>query len=98
TTRHRQNQRRRPSLGQVRQEPDDWADGDRRRGGVSRIQAVARNCRNQSTDAGSWGGSARISVEGPVMGLEQRGRVRWSCLAKQLETGWHRQTRQASRL
>ena len=28
--------------------PDDWADGDRRRGGVKRMQAIARNCRNQS--------------------------------------------------
>jgi len=27
---------------------DDWADGDRRRGGVKRMQAFARNCRNQS--------------------------------------------------
>ena len=30
---------------------DDWADGDRRRGGVKRMQAFARNCRNQSPDA-----------------------------------------------
>src|ERR1039457_5013178 len=35
-------------LGQVRWVPDDGADGDRRRGGVKRMQAVARNCRNQS--------------------------------------------------
>lgn len=28
--------------------PDDWADGDRRRGGVKRMQAIVRNCRNQS--------------------------------------------------
>ena len=26
----------------------DGADGDRRRGGVTRMQAFARNCRNQS--------------------------------------------------
>jgi hypothetical protein len=25
--------------------PDDWADGDRRRGGVNRMQAFAWNCR-----------------------------------------------------
>src|ERR1700693_1165249 len=57
------------------------------------MQAVARNCRNQSlrcegrkpkwpkprgesTDAEHWGGPTRMSDEGPVMGLEQRGRVR----------------------
>jgi hypothetical protein len=28
--------------------PDDRADGDRRREGVKRMQAIARNCRNQS--------------------------------------------------
>ena len=28
--------------------PDDWTDGDRRRGGVKRTQAFSRNCRNQS--------------------------------------------------
>jgi hypothetical protein len=28
--------------------PDDWADDDRRGGGVNRMQAFARNCRNQS--------------------------------------------------
>src|SRR5271166_3718132 len=32
----RQNQGRVSLLGQVRRGPDDWADGDRRRGGVSR--------------------------------------------------------------
>jgi hypothetical protein len=30
--------------------PDDGADGDRRRGGVSRMQAFARNCGNQCSD------------------------------------------------
>ena len=35
-------------LGRVRGVPDDCADGDRRRGGVKRMQAVAWNCRNQS--------------------------------------------------
>jgi hypothetical protein len=28
--------------------PDDGADGGRRREGVKRMQAMARNCRNQS--------------------------------------------------
>jgi hypothetical protein len=68
------------------------------------MQAVARNCRNQSlrwqgkrrkrrkprgksTEAEHWDGPTRMSDEGPVMGLEQRGRVRRSHLAKQLETG-----------
>ena len=30
--------------------PDDWAGGGRRREGVTRMQAIARNCRNQSSD------------------------------------------------
>src|SRR6202051_5204562 len=41
--------------------------------------------RGESTEAGDWGGSPCSSDEGPVMGLERRGRVRWSCLAKQLD-------------
>ena len=45
------NQERFVILGQVRQEPDDWADGDRRRGGVSWTQAFTWNCRNQTPDA-----------------------------------------------
>src|SRR6516165_8535747 len=32
--------------------------------------------RGESTDAEHWGGPTRRSDEGPVMGLEQRGRVR----------------------
>ena len=47
----RQNQDRLVILGQVRQMPDDGADGDRRRGGVRRTQAFAWNCRNQALDA-----------------------------------------------
>jgi hypothetical protein len=47
----RQNQERVNLLGQVRRKPDDWADGDRRRGGVSWRQAFTRNCRNQFPDA-----------------------------------------------
>jgi len=33
--------------------------------------------RGESTEAEHWGGPTRMSDEGPVMGLEQRGRVRW---------------------
>ena len=55
------------------------------------MQAIARNCRNQSlrfrekhkrpkprgesTEAEHWGGPIRSSEEGPVMGLERRGCV-----------------------
>ena len=58
------------------------------------MQAIAQNCRNQSpmlrekskqpklrgesTEAEHWDGPTRMSNEGPVMGLEQRGRVRRS--------------------
>lgn len=41
--------------------------------------------RGESTEAGDWGGSPCSSDEGPVMGLERRGRVRLACFAKQLE-------------
>ena len=41
--------------------------------------------RGESTDAEHWDGPTRTSDEGSVMELEQRGRVRWSHLAKQLE-------------
>jgi hypothetical protein len=99
----RRNQERDNLLGQVRKEPEDWAGDDRRRGGVSRTQAFTRNCRNQasdakgeaqaarprgeSTEAGDWDGPTRSSVEGLVMGLERRGRVRLSYALEQLETG-----------
>jgi hypothetical protein len=43
--------------------------------------------RGESTEAEHWDGPTRTSNEGPVMGLEQRGRVRRSQLPKQLETG-----------
>jgi hypothetical protein len=43
--------------------------------------------RGESTEVEHWGGPTRTSNEGPVMGLEQRGRVRRSHLAKQLATG-----------
>ena len=32
-------------------------------------------CEGESSDAGHRGGPSRISVEGPVIGLERRGRV-----------------------
>src|SRR6202790_1480571 len=47
----RQNQDCFVILGRARQMPDDGAGGDRRRGGVSRAQAFAWNCRNQALDA-----------------------------------------------
>jgi hypothetical protein len=89
----RRNQDRFVILGRARRVPDDWAGGDRRRGGVSRTQAFAWNCGNQtpdakgeaqaekkprgeSTDVGVWGGPICTSVDGPVMGPEQRDRVR----------------------
>jgi hypothetical protein len=37
-----------------------------------------RKPRGESTEAGNWGGPTRKSVEGPVMGLEQRGWIKWS--------------------
>jgi hypothetical protein len=74
--------------------PDDGADGDRRRVGVKRMQAVAelqepvalmlrekpkrRTPRGERTDVGHWDGLIRSSEESPVMGLERRGRVRQS--------------------
>jgi hypothetical protein len=101
--RRRQNQRRLIPLGQVCREPDYWADGDRRIEGVKRIQAFAWNCRNQTldakgeaqattiarrdTEAKAWGGATRSSVEGSVMELERRGRVKTVVFASQLETG-----------
>ena len=89
----RRNQDRFVILGRARRVPDDWAGGDRRRGGVSWTQAFAWNCGNQtpdakgeaqaekkprgeSTDVGVWGGPICTSVDGPVMGPEQRDRVR----------------------
>jgi hypothetical protein len=40
-----------PSSGTSRWEPDDWAGGSRRIGGVSPTQAFMWNCRNQAIDA-----------------------------------------------
>ncbi len=40
----------------------------------------------ESTDARHWGGPTRRSVEGPVMGLEQRGWVRLLRSVVQLES------------
>ena len=37
--------------------------------------ASGSNRKGESTEAGRRGGAARSSVEGPVMGLERRGRV-----------------------
>jgi len=38
-------------------------------------------CEGESSDAGHRGGPSRSSDEGPVMGLERRGRVVLACLA-----------------
>ena len=45
---------------------------------MSREKHKRRKPRGESTDAEHWGGPIRRSDEGAVMGLEQRGRVRWS--------------------
>jgi hypothetical protein len=99
----RRNQRRLIPLGRVCREPEYWADGGRRIEGVKRIQAFAWNCRNQTldakgeaqattiarrdTEAKAWGGATRSSVEGSVMELERRGRVKTVVFTNQLETG-----------
>ncbi len=43
--------------------------------------------RGQSTDAKVWDGPTCMSAEGPVIGPEQRGRIRCVGLTEQLETG-----------
>jgi len=52
---------------------------------MSREKLKRSKPRGESTEVGDWGGSPHTSDEGPVMGLEQRGRVRWSCSTKQLD-------------
>jgi hypothetical protein len=54
---------------------------------MTREKHKRRKPRGESTEAGNWGGSPCSSDEGLVMRLERRGRVRWLCFAKQLETG-----------
>jgi DNA-binding helix-hairpin-helix protein with protein kinase domain len=54
--------------------------------------ATAPQSRQTATRLFAWAKTHRKAVawvggEGPVMGLERRGRVRWSCLLEQLETG-----------
>jgi hypothetical protein len=44
---------------------------------MSREKHKRRKPRGESTEAEHWGGPTRKSDESPVMGLEQRGRVRW---------------------
>ena len=91
------------SAGTSLSEPDYGADGGRRIEGVNRMQAFAWNCGNQAldakeeaqaitiarrdTDAKVWGGATHSSVEGPVMGLERRGRIKTVVFTSQLETG-----------
>src|SRR6516225_11496152 len=43
---------------------------------MSRERLKRPKPRGESTDAEHWGGPTRTSDEGPVIGLEQRGRVR----------------------
>ena len=43
---------------------------------MSREKSKQPKLRGESTDAEHWGGPTRMSDEGSVMGLEQRGRVR----------------------
>lgn len=56
-----------------------WAAGQWS-GSVLRLVVWSENpkqliCEGESSDAGHRGGPSRISCEGPVMGLERRGRV-----------------------
>jgi hypothetical protein len=67
------------------------------------MQAFAWNCGNQAldakgeaqamtiarrdTEAKAWGGATCSSVEGSVMELEQRGRIKTVVFTSQLETG-----------
>jgi len=48
---------------------------------------AAKTARPEYRYAKVWGGPTCTSVEGPVMGLEQRGRIRTVVLTDQLETG-----------
>jgi hypothetical protein len=43
---------------------------------MTRKKSKWLNHKGESTDARHWGGPTRMSVESPVMGLEQRGWVR----------------------
>ena len=45
---------------------------------MSREKSKQPKLRGESTEAEHWDGSTRMSDEGSVMGLEQRGRVRRS--------------------
>jgi len=52
---------------------------------MAREKSKWLNHEGESTDARHWGGPTRTSVEGPVMGLEQRGWVRLLRFAVQLK-------------
>jgi hypothetical protein len=45
---------------------------------MSREKSKWYTHKDESTDAKHWGGAARSSDEVPVMGMEQRGCVKWS--------------------
>ena len=67
----RRNQAGHSRLGPIRWVPDDWADDDRRREGVKRMQAIARNCRNQCSDVkgeAQAAKTARREYRGGAMG------------------------------
>ena len=53
---------------------------------MAREKSKWLNHEGESTDARHWGGPTRTSVEGPVMGLEQRGWVRRLRFGVQLES------------
>ena len=52
---------------------------------MTREKSKWLNHEDESTDARHWGGPTRSSVEGPVMGLEQRGWVRLLRFVVQLD-------------
>ena len=90
-------------LGGIRQVPDDWAGGDRRREGVKRMQAIVRNCRNQCCDAkgevqaaktarreyrsGALGRTDSYERGRPCNGARAKGSGQAVASPKQLETG-----------
>jgi hypothetical protein len=53
---------------------------------MTREKSKWLNHEGESTDARHWGGPTRSSVEGPVMGLEQRGWVRLLRFVVQLDS------------
>jgi len=50
-------------------------------------EAQATTIARRDTEAKAWGGATRSSVEGSVMELERRGRVKTVVFTSQLATG-----------